>query len=177
MIGRQQFRALQLIAAFHVHSALAATPAEPPLDTVVVTGSVEQTRRQIQTFVTKVTRADGELIGRWRDLICPLVVGLSEEQARFVALRLIEVQNMVRRRKVDDSPCDPNLFIIVTDEAEQVIESWKRRDPGMFRWKTREGVSRSNGNGAVRTWHNVIMEPSDGAPATCVSPAGSVAGR
>ncbi len=40
--------------------------------------------------------------------------------------------------------------------------------------KTREGVSRSNGNGVVLTWHNAIMEPSDGRPPTCVGPvAGS----
>jgi hypothetical protein len=170
MPGAGRIFVLPLMAACCVSMAHAVTPVEPPLDTVVVTGSTEETRRRIQTFVSKVTRADGDLIGRWRNLICPMVAGLSDEQARFVALRLIEVQNKVRRRKVDDTPCDPNLFVIVTDEAEQVVESWRTGDPGMFRWKTREGVSRSNGTGPVRTWHNAIMEPSDGGPATCAGP-------
>jgi hypothetical protein len=36
----------------------------------------------------------------------------------------------------------------------------------MFRWKSREGVSRSGGAGPVRTWHNAIVEPADGSPST-----------
>jgi len=47
------------------------------------------------------------------------------------------VQNTVRKFKPTDEACDPNLFVIVTDEAEQVLASWKIKDPGMFRWKTR----------------------------------------
>jgi hypothetical protein len=165
MPGFRRILVLSLIAACCVQEAFAASPADPPLDTVVVTGSPEETRRQIQTFVSSVTRMDGELIGRWLEHICPMVVGLSDEQAQFVQSRLIEVQNTVRKLKPEgDKACQPNLFVIVSDESEQVLNSWKARDPGMFRWKTREGVSRSNGNGPVRTWHNAIMEPSDSAP-------------
>jgi len=47
-----------------------------------------------------------------------------------------------------------------------VLADWKVRDPGMFRWKSREGVSRSGGTGPVRTWHNAIEEASDGSPST-----------
>ena len=34
----------------------------------------------------------------------------------------------------------------------------------MFRWKSREGVSRSKGPGAVRTWHNATELPPEGDP-------------
>jgi len=158
-------RLLPTLAIFLLAIAGPAMSADPPLDTVVVTGTREAIERQIQSFVGSVTRMDGDLIGRWDDRICPMVVGLSDEQAQFMQRRLIDVQNTVRKLKVDkDESCEPNLFVIVTDEAEQVLASWKERDPGMFRWKTRLGVSRSNGSGPVRTWHNAIVERSDGGP-------------
>jgi len=135
------------------------------MDTVVVTGGREAVRQQIVTFVASVTRVEGDVIGRWRDHICPMVVGLTDPQAQFVQRRLVDVQNTVRKfKEAVNKTCAPNLFVIITDEAEQVLTSWKSRDPGMFRWKTRDGVSRSNGDGPVRAWHNAIMEPSDGAP-------------
>ena len=144
-----------------------AHSADDPLDTVVVQGSREQMRREIQTFVHKVTRLEGEFVGRWGTSICPMVVGVSDSQAQFMQHRLLEVQNTVRKAKPDpNAKCHPNLFIIITDEADQVLADWKERDPGMFRWKSREGVSHSGGVGPVRTWHNAIVEPADGSPAT-----------
>jgi hypothetical protein len=168
MLRCQRKLTLPLIAACMLQAATAmAASSDPPLDTVIVTGSKEAVRRQVLTFVQSVTRMDGELIGRWRDYICPMVVGLSDPQSQFLQRRLIEVQNNVRKLKPEgDKACEPNLFVIVTDEAEEVLTSWKTRDPGMFRWKARNGVSRSNGDGPVRTWHNAIMEPSDGGPVT-----------
>jgi hypothetical protein len=145
----------------------AAHTATTPLETVEVTASREKVRREIQTFVHKVTRLEGEFVGRWGVPICPMVVGVSDAQAQFIEHRLIEVQDTVRQRQAVTQPkCRPNLFVIITDEADQVVAGWKERDPGMFRWKTREGVSRSGGTGAVRTWHNAIEEPADGTAST-----------
>jgi hypothetical protein len=145
----------------------AAQAATTPLETVEVTASREKVRREIQTFVHNVTRLEGEFVGRWGVPICPMVVGVSDPQARFIEHRLIEVQDKVRKREAETRPrCRPNLFVIITDEADQVVADWKERDPGMFRWKTREGVSRSGGTGPVRTWHNSIEEPADGAAST-----------
>ena len=76
----------------------AGTHAEnDPLETVEVTASREQMRREIQTFVHKVTRLEGEFVGRWGMAICPMVVGVSDEQAQFIQNRLIDVQDEVRK--------------------------------------------------------------------------------
>ena len=140
-----------------------AHSADEPLDTVQVTATREQMRREIQTFVHKVTRLEGEFVGRWGMFVCPVAVGVSDAQAQFIQNRIIEVQNTVRTKKPKlDMECDPNLFVVITDEADQVLADWKQRDPGMFRWKSRDGVSHSRGTGPVRTWHNAIVEPSDG---------------
>ena len=92
-----------------------------------------------------------------------MVVGVSDAQEQFIQQRIIEVQNTVRKKQARfDAECQPNLFVIITDEGDQVLSDWKERDPGMFRWKTREGVSRSGGTGAVRTWHNAIVTGAHG---------------
>jgi len=167
-MAQRSHRFCVVVTALFALCALApAHSAEDPLDTVVVQGSREQMRREIQTFVHKVTRLEGEFVGRWGIFICPMVVGVSDSQAQFMQRRLLEVQNTVRKGKPDpDAECRPNLFVIITDEADQVLADWKERDPGMFRWKNRDGVSHSSGAGPVRTWHNAIVEAADGrAPA------------
>ena len=143
-----------------------------------VTASREKMRREIQTFVHKVTRLEGEFVGRWGEFVCPMAVGVSDAQAQFIQSRIIEVQNTVRKKKPKpDAKCQPNLFVIITDEADQVLADWKERDPGMFRWKSRDGVSRSGGTGPVRTWHNAILTTSDGVSVNSASALPQVAGN
>ena len=157
------FRAL-LCGLLAVSSASGARAADDPLDTVTVTASREKMRREILSFVHKVTRLEGEFVGRWGKFVCPIAVGVSDEQAQFVQRRIVEVQNTVRRKLPDpDAECRPNLFIIIADDVDQVLADWKERDPGMFRWKSREGVARSAGTGPVRTWHNAILVADGGA--------------
>ena len=140
-----------------------AFAANDSLETVEVTASREKLRKEIQTFVHQVTRLEGEFVGRWGGFVCPMAVGVSDAQAQFIQRRIIEVQNTVRKKKPNaEKKCDPNLFVIITDNADQVVADWKERDPGMFRWKTRDGVSRSGGTGPVRTWHNAILTGGDG---------------
>jgi hypothetical protein len=92
-----------------------------------------------------------------------MAVGVSDAQAQFIQRRIIDVQNTVRSKQPKrDAECHPNLFVIITDEVDQVLADWKERDPGMFRWKSRGGVSRSGGTGPVRTWHNAILAGADG---------------
>jgi hypothetical protein len=160
-------KTLSSLGLFWVLSCATVHAANTPLETVEVTASRDKIRREIQTFVHKVTRLEGEFVGRWGVPICPMVVGVSDSQAQFIRRRLIDVQDRVRKHEADaSSKCRPNLFVIITDEADAVISSWKERDPGMFRWKTRDGVSRSGGVGPVRTWHNAIVEPADGTAST-----------
>lgn len=166
-------RTLFSLGACAVLSGNTAYAATTPLETVEVTASREKVRREIQTFVHKVTRLEGEFVGRWGMRVCPMVVGVSDTQAQFIQHRLLEVQDEVRKHRSDPAAkCRSNLFVIITDEADQLVADWKERDPGMFRWKDREGVSHSGGTGPVRTWHNAIVEPADGSASKEV-PAGS----
>jgi len=167
---------LLIAVVMSVSLAAPAQTTKDSLETVEVTASREKMRREIQTFVHKVTRLEGEFVGRWGELVCPMAVGVSDAQVKFIQHRIVEVQNTVRRKKPNsDEKCQPNLFVIITDEVEQVLADWKERDPGMFRWKSREGVSRSGGTGPVRTWHNAILTGADGEAINQVSALNQVA--
>jgi len=169
---------LLLIAVGALACLTPAYGANEPLETVEVQGSREAVRKQVEIFVSEVTRADGEYIGRWDVATCPLAAGLSDEQADFLRHRLIEIADRVRKHTTDPAkPCKPNLFIIITEDPDQVLAEWKERDPGMFRWKTREGVSRYAGTGPVRVWHNATEEPSDGDPVTTFNARGRTMAR
>jgi hypothetical protein len=140
-----------------------AAEANQPIETIEVKGSRAEVRKQVQTFVTAVTRKEGKLIGRWEKPICPMIVGVSDDQAAFIRHRLLEIEAEARKRAIDESrACRPNLFVILTDETQQVLDGWKARDPKMFRWKTREGITRSMGEGPVRTWHNAVEVATGG---------------
>lgn len=137
-----------------------------PVETVTVRGSRAEIRKQVESFVAKVTRSDGELIGRWRDSLCPLIAGLSDSQNAFVRNRLLEVEARVRERAAQpDRKCSPNVFVIVTDDADGVLAKWKEQDSkSMFLWKTREDLLNADEAGPVRIWHNAVVLRSDDGP-------------
>src|SRR4051812_10924316 len=102
-----------------------AADSTQPLETIEVRGSLAEVRKQVQAFVTEVTRKEGDLIGRWDKRICPMIAGVSDDQVAFIRHRLIEVEAEARKRAVDEGKaCQPNLFIIITDEPEQVLDDW-----------------------------------------------------
>src|SRR5947207_608958 len=89
----------------------AAANANEPMETIEVRGSLAEVRKQILTFVSEVTRSEGELIGRWETRICPMIGGVSDDQAAYMRHRLLEVEAEARRRKVDETrACQPNVF-------------------------------------------------------------------
>jgi hypothetical protein len=144
--------------------AFAESPGEPT-ETIRVEGSRAEVRKQVETFVAQVTRTDGDLIGRWRDSMCPFVAGLSDAQNEFVRTRLLEVEATVRKRKAAvDRKCRPNVFIVITADTEGVLAQWQKHDPSWFLWKRREDVLHADQAGPVRIWHNAILLRSDDGP-------------
>ncbi len=150
---------------------LPAAAADPPpssvaqndVDAIVVAGKRVPVRKSIVTFVTGITRLEGDLVSRWRDPVCPYVVTTSEKLRVYIRERLLEVAESVPVRSTRKADCVPNLFIVLTPEPDEFVEQWKQRDGGMFRWKPRRGVERSE-SGPVRTWHRADLEPADGSP-------------
>ena len=119
--------ALARLLGFAIACAWLAAPlhaANDPMETVEVHGSRAKVRREVQTFVSGITRMDGVLVGRWEKVVCPLVVGVSEPQADFISQRIIEVDDSVRKKpRKAGKPCPPNVFVIIRVSHKEKITS------------------------------------------------------
>jgi len=163
-----------------------AHAATDPLETVDVVGTREQLRKDIHTFVSSVTRLDGELISRWsKDTeVCPMVAADNPAVADFIRKRLLEIAALVPINASTDPKCDPNLFVIVSAKTPEYAANWEKAayekvedgssGIGRSRWKPRPGASRSTESLPVRTWHNMRIGQSNGMPMLQGSPAPGV---
>jgi hypothetical protein len=150
------------LAAARAQGQEPAPPPKPALDTVEVVGHREKLGKQVQNFVSALTQLDGDLVSSWVMPVCPKVVAENPAHAEYIRQRLLQIVADVPFAADADAGCRPNLFVILTDAPEKFIASWKARDPGMFIWRPRRGVSRSAESLPVRTWHNVTIEAAGG---------------
>ena len=151
-----------------------ATPKDSNLETIEVEASRAELRREISSFVSTVTRLDGELISRWsKDTpVCPLVIADNPAIAEFIKKRLLEIAAQVPVRAETDPKCRANLYVIVSAQVPEYVANWEKAanwekldgTAHSSRWKPRAGATRSAESLPVRTWHNMRIESSNGAP-------------
>jgi len=168
------------IACGFAHAQDVANPADSNLDTIRVEASRAQLRKEITSFVSAVTRLDGDLVSRWsKDApICPLVIADNPAVGEFIRKRLLEIAAQVPIRADTDPKCRANLFVIVSAQTPEFAAnwekaaSWEKLDDGASRaprWKPRAGVTRSAESLPVRTWHNMRVDQSNGMPMLSVA--------
>jgi hypothetical protein len=156
--------AAAMFAAAGVHAQETSAPGRAELDTVEVYGRNKKLGAEVHAYVSTLTQMDGELVSRWNTSICPKVVADDPAHAEYIRKRLHEVAAEIPFASDADPKCRANLFVVLTGNPEQFVEEWKKRDPGMFIWRPRRGVTRSAQALPVRTWHNVAVEPASDAP-------------
>lgn len=161
--------ALSLLAPV---ASLAASDAPSPtlgsevgnqvIEDVEVTAEREALRNAIASFVSKVTRVDGENVARWRDPICPSVSGASPEQGEFIRSRIREIAASAGARVNRDPKCRSNLLIALSSEPDELVASLRAGNPRMFRHQGREKPGQAKH--PVRTWWSALLNNADGTP-------------
>lgn len=132
--------------------------AEPP-------AAGEAQRKAITTFVSNLTRWDGDSIARWRVPVCPTVSGATPEQGEYVRARVLEVAHAVSAPANGDKQCEGNLLIVLTEHPDQFWTSWRARYPKMFARESRQNLQRIlDLTRPVVTWQNATLNAS-GPPA------------
>ena len=163
---------LFLSTAF-AHPQDAGSSRSSSLETIEVEGSRAELRKEISAYVSALTRLDGELISRWNKYspICPFVAADSPAIGEFIKKRLLEIAAQVPIPVESDPKCRANLFVIVSAQTPEYVGNWesaanweKLDGAGKHRWRPRPGVTRSAETLPVRTWHNMRIENSNGAP-------------
>ncbi len=103
------------------------------LDTVTVQVRRDrEIQRQITKFVSGgVVTYSNDSLERWNQPICPLVVGLPSEPAEFIRARVSEVARD-SHAPLGAEHCKPNLFVVITNDPDLLIEKWNKRSGGLF---------------------------------------------
>lgn len=113
----------QIVAAF-VSGVMLAGPAGAQIsqsDSVTVTS--EKQREAISSFVTKLStpsRLSGKL-ARWDVGVCPSVIGIRPEAARFVVQRVRDTATRVGAPVNKDADCKPNIHVVFTTKPQALV--------------------------------------------------------
>jgi hypothetical protein len=137
-------------------AAAAPRPAEDAGLPKVTIQASQELRHQVHSFVTAVLAPppSHESLLRWNKPICPLVVGLPREWGDFILAHISQAARDARA-PLAGSRCQPNLFVVVSAQPDQVLKQWMARDPKV---DTRHGIAPLkrflNSTLPIRTWYN-----------------------
>jgi hypothetical protein len=109
-----------------------AQAARPPSESVTVTGI--KSREVLQKFVGSLaapTRLTGK-VARWTSGICPAVVGVPPEFAKFMNRRLKEVASQAGA-PVNNSPsCRTNIVIVFSANPQRLADDISKKRPALL---------------------------------------------
>jgi hypothetical protein len=155
--------ALSLVAA----SAHATDPAPPPNTvsglTVQPQPSEQVLRQGVDAYVRSLTQGQyGETLTRWHEPICPLVAGLTRDQAEFILARVSEVAREVHA-PLANGHCRANLYIVASTTPKALLTAWHRAHRSLFGNAMPNAVKRFiDTDRPVRAWHNTELAPAGG---------------
>ena len=98
-------------------SVAATAPPAPPDSEIVVTARLNEVFRSFVTLMTQAGHTDQ--IARWKDDICPAVIGVAPEQAAFIAQRIVDVGRPFGLRPGGPG-CRARMTVVITPDAAQV---------------------------------------------------------
>jgi hypothetical protein len=160
---------LAAVSICPVSTAVSAQHAEnldDTLETVEVIAQRETMRKAVVTFVSSVTRFDGESVARWRSPICVSVTGAAREHGEFIRARIVEIAESVGAPLArNQAECSANLFVILTPEPDRLWTTLKTRYPKLFSLLQPRAVERSLSTRPVQTLQNVVFSNADGTSA------------
>jgi hypothetical protein len=110
----------------------AGTPVA--LTEVIVSAQSEAQRAQlaarIAAYVNEVTAVaaddDGLGLAEWREPVCPLVSGLSEDRGEFILARISEIAHAANVPLAGEH-CTPNLYVYVTPRPRELLQGMEKR--------------------------------------------------
>jgi hypothetical protein len=167
-----------LAAAFLLPFGARADPApkEPSVHEVTVTAKAHQedVKRRAQSFVQHVTSPDRERSLRtWRTPVCPLVAGMTREQAEAVLARLSEIA-LTAGVPLAPEHCRPNVLIVASAAPDKLAAAWVAKSPRLFNGRPAEVDAFVKSARPVRVWRNANLSSPEGI--ALVGGAGEVLG-
>jgi hypothetical protein len=117
-------------AAAETASSGAPTSTANQVPEVTVTARRIELEKRVSQFVNQIAaRENGdEGLARWQvPPVCPLVSGLPRQDGEFILQRLSEIAH-VAGIPLGDEHCHPNLYILVSNEPEDLLKGMEKRN-------------------------------------------------
>ena len=135
-------RLLLLMAAATALALPILAPSAEPATVTIEANKERELERQISKFVAgAVFTYMNDSLERWNTPVCPLVAGLPKERGEFVLGRVSEIARDAHA-PLGSEHCKPNLYIVVSDNPDDLLKKWSKRDVSLF--------NTCNGMGYVR---------------------------
>lgn len=155
-------------------SERATADVAPGLPKVTIEGTREkELLRKAEKFVHQtvvVTDWDGPLL-RWSAPICPLAAGLPKSTGEYILERISQAARDAAA-PLDGRVCNPNLYVIATNDPELLLDEWWTRNWLLFH--TQHGLPPIrrfiHSRLPIRIWYNTRIGCADGASVTSTGP-------
>ena len=122
-------------------------------------------RQEVDHFVDAVvTEPRDDAPYRWAEPVCPLVAGLPRAAGELILQRISQAA-VDARAPLDGRVCHPNLFVVVIDSPERLLQEWWARDRQMYAYDTNgiEAVESFVHSGRpIRAWYNTGLRCNGG---------------
>jgi hypothetical protein len=110
-----------------------AAPKSDALQEVTVSARRIELEKRVSKFVYQIaaTENGAEGLARWKaPAVCPLVSGLPLKDGEFILERLSEIARTAGVPLADKENCHPNLYVLVTDQPEELLRGMEQRNRG-----------------------------------------------
>jgi len=110
-------------------AATSSTSGSEAIPEVTVTANRIELEKRVARYVNQIAAAENgdEGLARWQVPVCPLVSGLPRQDGEFILGRLSQIAH-VAAVPLADEHCRPNLYILVTDQPEELLRGMEQRN-------------------------------------------------
>ena len=128
---------------------------------IVVTGQTEITPKIVHRYVRQISSSvDGQLT-RFREPVCPGVVGFEERYNVLVAQRIRAVA-VAAGVKLAGADCRANLVVVIAADADALVRTLRVKRPGTFAGVDDAALHRAFEDGPVHVWNSTEILNEDG---------------
>ncbi len=128
---------------------------------ITVTGQPRIPPKEARHYVRQISSTVGEQMSRFRDPVCPAVIGISDEYARTIVARIRQIAVRAGAR-ADKEKCSANIVVIIAADADKLVKDARVHMPGLFAGLETTELRRALKEGPVHVWNTSEIRNEDG---------------
>jgi hypothetical protein len=139
-----------------------AQPQNAAIENVIVTAPKQRPERALDNFIIAHAAPAPGLAGkiaRWRVGVCPITIGMSDKFNLFINQRIIRVAMMAGAPLDAHEPCRPNVAVLATPRAQELLDFVRARRPSLLGFPYRARAERAAAmRRPIQAWYATATE-------------------